>query len=226
MNDKRIAVMWSGGKDSTYLIMKALEAGELVTGLYVQVENNQNKVGSEIKALEALTWEIQNLYPKQFEVKTIASVDLAETYDVKWGQPVIWLFAASYVVSSEKFKSLQVGYILCDGIISYLDDLKSLWKMMAGIVRRDEPVPLEFPLWRTDSGTIKDYFHYHNDLKQHLVFCENPVEGAPCHYCDKCKVEGLHFMDRVKAAEEELQELCDHPKNEPTQEIVRAALTN
>lgn len=44
---EQVAILWSGGLDSTYLVYSALRAGSTVTPIYVQIHNNCEKPAYE-----------------------------------------------------------------------------------------------------------------------------------------------------------------------------------
>jgi len=185
----RTAVLWSGGVDSTLLIWNLLEKGEPVTAFYVRVHNNKEKDEAEFEAVQALTYEFKTKYPGLFLAEETAAIEVA-TYDRNgFVQPQIWVFAASFVVSRSRFKALQIGYVMGDQMISYLDDLRTLWKSLCLFSYSEEPVPLEFPLWRTDKRTMRDALPKH--LRELTVFCEYPNRKKPCGRCSKCDEAGV-----------------------------------
>lgn len=55
---KKVAILFSGGLDSTYLVWKNLKEGNVVLPIYVEIENNEVKTTMEKKIV--LNYFIKN----------------------------------------------------------------------------------------------------------------------------------------------------------------------
>lgn len=178
-------ILWSGGKDSTYLVWDRLKRGGSVTAAYVTVLNNETKTQAELDATDKMAKFFMKTFPGKFTFEKIAKVELERGGgEMILKQPALWLLPAAYAMSGNRFNEVCIGYVLNDDAISYLDDFKRIWRSLSRLSANGFP-PLTFPLFR--------------DL---CVFCEVPVLKSggcePCGYCDKCKDRGVGMASALK----------------------------
>jgi hypothetical protein len=189
---KNIFVLWSGGLDSTYLVYKNLLEGNTVKAGYVEIKNNIEKTIKERTSLVKL-YEIFNdnfgdrfSYAEQstFEVK--ASID-----SVSLKQVPVWICSILYM--DLNIDEVQIGYVSNDDAISFLEEIKRIYRSYEPIVER---LPkLVFPLTKTKKEEIvpKLPMKY---LKE-VSFCEGSNSIRFCGECHPCKRmrEVLSSMD-------------------------------
>lgn len=192
---KRVAVLFSGGLDSTYLVWKNLVDGNIVLPIYVEIENNEVKTILEknrIKLLhkefskEFTSYKIENIY-YGIRVSVHADED-----GLHFKQMPIWIFAGVFIQGMD-IDELQIGYVMNDDAISYIDDIKNIYHSYQTIC--DPMKPLAFPLtkrkkWQIVQELPKKYLD--------LIFsCENArivdskdaefIEYEPCCDCIPCR---------------------------------------
>lgn len=51
----RYLVLWTGGLDSTSLVLKLLQDGHHVTAAYIEIENNDTKTERELHAISEIS---------------------------------------------------------------------------------------------------------------------------------------------------------------------------
>lgn len=192
---KRVGVLFSGGLDSTYLVWKNLKDGNDVVPIYVEITNNKTKTILEKNRIELLCDEFR----KDFDGK-IRYVEYPITIGVNanedslhFKQVPIWIFAMVFL-QSMSIDEIQIGYVMNDDAISYLDDIRNMYNSYQPIC--DTMKPLEFPItkmkkWQIVSELPKKYLD--------LVFsCENArivgsedakiIEYEACCECTPCEI--------------------------------------
>ena len=198
---KKVAVLFSGGLDSTYLIWKNLTEGNEVYPIYIDIENNGAKTILEKNRIELLRkeflkeFEDSNSYSwnsKLKEINYLLKLNInANERSVYFKQVPIWIFG---IVFSQSLgvDEIQIGYVMNDDAISYLDDIKNIYNSYQPIC---EPlIPLAFPLTKNQKCQMVDELP-----KQYLdliISCENPriigsenaeiIKYEPCCECVPC----------------------------------------
>jgi hypothetical protein len=196
---KRVAVLFSGGLDSTYLVWKNLKDGNHVVPIYVEIENNHIKTVLEKNRVELLHKEFEKEFPCDYDGRKIRDINYALKVSVGtsesslyFKQMPIWIFALMYCQSLE-IDELQIGYVGNDDAISYLNDLQNIYNSYQPIFETMKP--LAFPL-----SKYHKYMMVTELPKQYLklvVSCEQPtivgkedveiIQYEPCGVCTPCK---------------------------------------
>lgn len=200
--NKKVAILFSGGLDSTYLVWKNLKEGNSVTPIYVEIENNETKTILEKNRIELLHKE----FKKEFDsdaywegnsklkyIKYLFSVGVdANENSLYFKQVPIWIVATLFMQSLD-VDEIQIGYVSNDDAISFLDDIRKIYKSYQAIC---EPMkPLKFPLTKFKKEQMARELP-ENYLKL-VISCENPqiignkdtelIEYLPCCRCEPCK---------------------------------------
>lgn len=203
--------MYSGqeGVDSNYLVEKLLKEGHEVYAGYVSILNNDKKKDLELKAIQKLEIYFANKFPETFySVGTIAELSIMNPYrmpsearnNLYISQVLLWLTVAIYCVAG--VDRIAFGFILHDGAVSFLDDLKAVYNTLQGF-RKDKLPELEFPLIKMHKS------HIYDSISPELIplswFCEEPIADGVCGVCSKCAdirrfcennwVAKFHFKD-------------------------------
>jgi hypothetical protein len=175
MKEKISFVLWSGGLDSSYLVQKLLDEDKdktVWTG-YVKLINNQDKTIQEDRARNAMIPIFQKKYGSRFkDFGTIC--EMAVNMNNHWSpliQMPIW-FNALIASTPPETDEVCLGYVMNDCAISYLEDIKALFRTFSKRIS-SKPFPkVVFPL----SKMIKEDICYGIDkeLKSHVVWCEMP----------------------------------------------------
>lgn len=188
MNSKRkVCVLFSGGLDSTYLVYKNLMEGNTVLPYYVELKNNPEKTFMEKNAIKNIIAEFKKNYGDQIkELTIICSFDLyAYHHNISLIQVPFWVFSMGLCQNIE-CDAWQVAYVIGDCAISYLDEIKNLYKSFGPLLQDDiTQLPLEFPLIKTCKvdmmNTLPDIY------AQHVFSCERPNIEDSCGECPSCK---------------------------------------
>ena len=207
---KKVAVLFSGGLDSTFLIWKNLKDGNEVFPIYIKIENNKIKTILEKNRINLL----YNKFFKEFEsnineIQYVVNVGIKGSEDcLYFKQMPIWIFSLMFMQSME-VDEIQIGYVSNDDAISYLDDIQNIYKSYQAIC---EPMkPLVFPLTKWKKYAIfQDLPKQYRDL---IISCENAkiigdkkrkiIQYEPCCDCGSCKT----------IIKNNYYELNEYPKN-------------
>ncbi|MDA3781517.1 MAG: hypothetical protein PF487_15015 [Bacteroidales bacterium] len=123
---KKVAVLFSGGLDSTYLVWKNLNDGNQLFPIYVEIENNYIKTILEKNRTELLYNEFSkefnlsgNHEKKIHDVHNVISVGLkANMCNIYFKQVPIWILAMMFCQNMD-IDEIQIGYVGNDDVISY-----------------------------------------------------------------------------------------------------------
>ena len=237
---KRIGIAFSGGIDSTALVIRNLKAGYDVTLLRYDIGNNWSKNILERKACDDIVQQLKKDFPgRDINYSCRNNIEL-NSCGLALPQPVIWtsMLAMSEFNSWDKPEEIQIGYILNDDAISYLVDIKKLYNKFTPF--RNSPAPkLVFPLtkepkqdlWK-ELKSVNDNYEQYNKM---TVTCENPnvdsslfrdkyyaalhnheweflkdLKITECGNCHTCDKKVKHF------GKEYLYNTCDDVKKELT----------
>jgi len=166
---KNILVSFSGGLDSTYLVYKALKEGHLVTGIYTTIRNNEKKVKVEKHQIDMLNAYFQQEFPRQFKYEYGIDIMVYGYCDLHLKQITIWLMSLLY--HGSKYDEVQIGAVMNDDLVSYINDLKNIWESFKPL-SNDLP-KITFPLIKTPKWEVVEKLP--QQYKDLVVYCENPV---------------------------------------------------
>ena len=194
---KKVAVLFSSGLDSTYLVWKNLKEGNVVTPVYFEINNNENKTIMEKNRIELLIKEFNNdteLKSKINDIKYAINVGV-QVYNDKlfFKQIPIWLLGLVYIQGLD-VDEIQIGYVCNDDAIPYLNDIKKIYKTYQSI--SEKLLPLNFPLIKYKKWQI--IRELPSQYKKLIFTCENPridestkedtiIQYTPCCNCVPCK---------------------------------------
>jgi len=226
---KNILISFSGGLDSTFLVYDNLKKGNSVTGLYTTIENNRNKVIVEKNQIKKIEELFNKEFPGMFHLHMGISYDVPYPGDLTFHQITLWLVSLLYHNSS--YDEIQIGAVMNDDMISYIDDIKKMWNSFKFL--NEKLPPLTFPLVKTSKYHIsRDLPRKYKDL---VAYCENPtilkevdennteLEFENCEWCHSCKrykfdsdylgIEYGQIREReVKTLDEDMVESIDAVK--------------
>lgn len=170
---KHIAVLFSSGLDSTYLVYKNLKEGHIVQPYYVDIKNNENKRIVELQNAQKLTELFVEEFPNMRYLKTLTEVSV----NIDWGcdllftQIPVWLFSLSYL-SNPNVQEIHIGYVSNDDAISYIDEIQKFYKAQQWLHREKLP-KLCFPLLKESKCSMMDELPV--KYRTYVTSCENPI---------------------------------------------------
>ena len=122
--------------------------------------------------------------------------DVPSHPDLKFVQITLWLVSLLYNSSRTGYDEIQIGAVMNDDMVSFIDDIKKIWSSFTFLSKEKHP-PLTFPIMKESKWNLsKDLPKKYKDL---VVFCEDPNIIKPidenntellfenCGYCHSCK---------------------------------------
>jgi 7-cyano-7-deazaguanine synthase in queuosine biosynthesis len=219
VNKKKIAILFSGGLDSTYLVYKNLLEGNTVQPIYVDIINNKTKVEREKEAIGKMMTIFGNTFGDILHnVKYNVTINITgSSENVTPIQMPIWMFGA--IMSLSDYDELHIGYVMGDQAMSYMDDVKNLWKAYLPFVYNGKLPEIKFPLSKKYKAEMWESLP--DDIRQLTVFCENTTyDGNDCGRCDTCKRskydDVFHRYNRNKEKKVDIEAECIHDIGEET----------
>lgn len=190
MNKKRPLVLWSGGFDSTVLVIDKLADGDIDI-MYVDLENNKRAQRREKKAIAKIKLLIKDanlkgkiIYEYDFGYQRISASKAV------YAQPALWLQAVTFCVDPERHSEVLIAYVKGDDVWHYKHQIKKVYKTLLALTCHDDDVvPLKFPLeWNTKANLLEwlGTFVYNKQVLNLIYYCEAGWK-EPCGECTSCK---------------------------------------
>jgi 7-cyano-7-deazaguanine synthase in queuosine biosynthesis len=183
---EQIAVLWSGGLDSTYLVYSALRAGSTVTPIYVQINNNCEKPAYEEIARKKIRESFCRMALPGIlceDLKLNIGVENLSDSRLLFMQMPIWIIATLYVNPS--IQKILIGYCMNDDAVSYLAEIKKIYHSYKHLMSDKKMPKLGFPLSKIKKREM--FIAMPEEISQLTVFCENPTGKIDCGRCDSCE---------------------------------------
>jgi len=197
---KRVLLPWSGGFDSTALLLKALkdETVNEINTVSFQLENNGKQSKAEKKSrikIEKLLIEKYPIEVQKWTSKTTQVIPVIQINGyVGLTQPIIW---ATYLPLSlgQNIKynhEIWLGYVRFDCFWHIKHEFEMIFKNACKITHKQGTIvyPLE---WEYKEHIVKNYFNNNIDVYKATSSCEVDTVYTPKHWskcsCDKCKTK-------------------------------------
>ncbi len=201
---KRILIPWSGGVDSTGLIIEAMKSGHIP--YYVHLDCNQPEAARRterirlddlrlalIEAVERKHGGSIKLY-KPRQLHSTAKINFSET-DMPLKQLPAWFMHLVSMVADKRgepeFEEVQMGYVMGDDAAGALSHLAEAFRHLCIAVHglNFEPPKLTFPLITTRKSQIIGFLKSY-DLQDKIWYCELPQlydsGPIPCERWPSC----------------------------------------
>ncbi len=186
---KKVLIPWSGGLDSTYLVWKNLSEGNEVYTFSVQLENNVGQRDSEIAARKLMREYFTEKFPicNLYEDHDLSKIGVRGGYNMLLNQPPIWILFSMYSHDLCNVEEIQIGYVMNDDAISYLDEIRNLYSSYSSFLNC-KPPKLQFPLIK------KKKYDLINEMPEELVkmvsYCEYGSDpNCNCLCCERHHAE-------------------------------------
>ncbi|MFW6246999.1 MAG: hypothetical protein ACOC22_02390 [bacterium] len=192
---KKVGVLFSSGLDSTYLVYKNLKKGNTVYPIYIEIENNANKVKLEKNRIELLYKEFAKEFPDKIRyINYVMKTNVGASEDsIYLKQVPVWIMGLLFS-QGIGVDEIQIGYVCGDDSASYANDMKDIYYSYEKISKK--LIPIKFPLLKTKKWEIIRELpeKYH----KYIYSCEYPniVDGSEkdelikynaCCDCTACK---------------------------------------
>jgi 7-cyano-7-deazaguanine synthase in queuosine biosynthesis len=211
--NKKVAVLFSGGLDSTYLIWDNLKKGNTVIPVYFTIINNGDKPQLERNRIDLLYKKFYETYGGLIkEPENVISLEVTKLgSNLHFHQVPVWILGLQFCQISY-LDEIQIGYVMNDDIVSYINDIKKIYNSYKGIL--DKQIKLKFPLLKINKEYIfKELPKKYRDL---TVTCENPkiigddnatiLNYEPCGNCPAC-IKKIHVCNEFDNIPENYKKL-------------------
>jgi len=165
---KKIAILFSGGLDSTYLMWKALKGGHEVYPIYIEIKNNNTKSLIEKQQSELIINELNKEFNKNILLNKTITIDVHNHNNLGFAQPFLWSTLVN-VGLPKGVTELQIGYVYGDSVIAYIPEIKNLYNSAKPFMV-DQP-KLTFPIIKSDKNDI--VYELPKQYRKLVVSCEN-----------------------------------------------------
>lgn len=201
MKGNLMLILWSGGLDSTYLLLtklleKQITSDSIVASTPIRTLSlNQKQIGgnaNDLIARNKITDELKNLGYEFERIECAVQYDNSEHGIQPAGfdglvQPPIWLFMG--LVHASEHENLAIGYVLGDHCMEYLPYLRHTTDDYNYITKKD--IQLDFPLKDKHKWEIMLQWRKSPQIKHFLEmvwYCDNQSEAGqdPCGKCSSC----------------------------------------
>lgn len=189
----KIWVPWSGGVDSTYLLMMLASEGHEVHAGYIELANNTSKTARELAAIDAII-EIGFLRDLRVSYEgVLAKHEILRlgAWEGRYSQPLIWLMGMLYA-SPDDADGIALGFVQNDDAISYLDEISAAYVAMAALYRGHSIPKLSFPLKKVSKQQA--FVALPEKIRNLVTWCENHMEPDRCGECVSCKRMKYHGL--------------------------------
>lgn len=195
MND---VVAWSGGFDSTYLIIYLIENGLLSSKEITLVSFhhnlcNEDKNIREEKTRKQILGYLKDIYRSikfnYIEINTQVNYEITKNVDTNnssgLSQPIIWLSQIIPIIPSNS--NIYFGYIVNDKAIGIINNMQNIIKE-ACFIQGKHNINLQIPLAINQSKLeIMNYFIENNQtLLKLCTSCEGNGSNDKCGHCEPC----------------------------------------
>ncbi len=191
---KKKLIAWSGGVDSTALVIDALSKGIPFDTVYVMLPNNVEQQERELKSRAKILKKLQKLYKgsshcKDHVIKFVAI--LTPVDDILLIQPFIWATSIIFNIDLTKYSSVEFGYIHGDSFWRVSEQFENLIISSNKLIRPDykQKIKIRYPLgWHKKSEVIENFYKFNDrveKLLKHTISCESAVVSDDCK-CNKC----------------------------------------
>lgn len=203
---KKVAVLFSGGLDSTYLVYKNLMDGNTVHLIMLEITNNESKVKTEKIAYNKLKSLLEEEFETSLDSTTFEfgvlnkSVDYYEYKGMFLQMP---LFLSSLAFIPVDIEEIQIAYCDGDDAALHIDNVRRAINGMNAILKKE--VVVAFPLLNAKKTEYVKVLpqQYINSL----VWCENPSVNNDgddrglyfhtCGFCSPCRKYKQYRSDGI-----------------------------
>lgn len=187
MNNKRILIPWSGGFDSTALVIWAFSNGIPFDTCYFNITNNKNIASIELKRRKKILKKLKKKYSHNPHVEDI----IGNTGIVKCkGElllPLTWCCSLLLTMDTNKYSEVHMGYIKGDCFWHVRHEFEKMFYYgqklkLSGITK------IRYPFeWYNKQYIKNEYYGYFDDILDLVWYCEAPNGDEACEECVSCK---------------------------------------
>lgn len=199
--DKRTIIAWSGGLDSTYLLIKCLERGDMVLPIYYNILQYSFKMLADYIVRFENYLNLSKLYSNNLfsPIPTMSFGSTMFRSCTGFTQPQMLIHSISSLSDDILYNSnkIYIGYTMNDDIVAYEKELNSLYNNLmkfrdntnnGNCFNKRSYAKLKFPLLKTSKTvmyySLLDQYTINKSLEKsgdeymrkplYILSCENP----------------------------------------------------
>lgn len=193
MIEKKKLLVWSGGMDSTAVLLNCCNSNISIDTLYINQSNvDEGKRQQEKKSREVILKAIRETWKLEWEINDYeVCIGAISGMGVGLSQPALWMFASAIFFNIHKYESIVFGYVRGDDFWHRKHEFLNAFNYTFMLYSGRNVIPhVEFPLeWDTKEEIVSNV--YVNNSVTREVFgkiwtCEEPEEGKECGKCKPC----------------------------------------
>lgn len=210
-------ILWSGGFDSTCLLLQACENfssdDKLIVISIVCSACGEEKNFKESNARKQIKSYLAKKYPSiandiiYKEIKVDFDILPNSQNNEGLSQPVIWSTAMTPVIPDNS--EIQFGYIAQDQAFAFVNEIQTLVKTASIIEGKN--LSVAFPLRLYTKANILEYYiiSSNESLLDMCISCESFIEiDSRCGYCTPCKHLQSALIDLVLHRNEDISNIA------------------
>ena len=188
---KNRLVLWSGGCDSTLVLLWALQAKNAHVRTISLTHPQLGANAEQAAARKKLKKKLEKKYGKFGSLEFSLGDGVINQYGMV--QPVMWITNAAMTLLEHE--DLMVGYIKGDDVWHYQSEIFTIFQICQKLTKKKGEIL--FPLEWVDKGEVIRYLHEEGLLKD-TFWCERPKSiGILCGECGSCEIHSM-YKKRVK----------------------------
>jgi len=228
------AVLWSGGLDSTFMLLRLLEEYRApldnimllsfdtyhrATSVKEKPADMSPQAKRERKARRVLLKMLEKDFPKtkfnDYNIPVLMACSGGRRVGVFLYQPIRWLFEACTFLPQES--TIFYGLVKGDQGLTQLDKSAAFFDFMKQLYESPD-LHLRLPLVDTSKWEIIQVMRkYHPKYLNHISYCEYPDDTKPCNVsnrgtlCHSCKTHFLNqeIADKITIADTAVKECSE-----------------
>lgn len=195
---------FSGGYDSTALLLHQLHNGYHVDTCYFKLPNNSESQSIELNNRKKILNHVSNITHNHSIKGTLGHdyvydlfIPFNSTLYLYIQQAYLWIQFLILKVDLSKYDNIIFGYVKYDDFWHYSHEIKDLYNSSLKLTTHIKHANLKYPFeWMTKSDISKWYntSKYYNDnvkkyvdkIEKLVYYCETPIKKKPCGKCPSC----------------------------------------
>lgn len=196
-NGKIINIFWSGGVDSTYMMLWLLCHGYCVNAYWIEIgcNNEKNKKEHEArrKIIDIIEKEYQELSKNlMYFHKPAISLDINGSSRTLIQQAPIWLLGTQLI--NNCCNDFAMGYVSGDDAVTWIDAIKNVVKSYNQMTHSEKHVKMHFPLMNIKKVWFYEYIPF--EIRKNIFWCEYGKDEPKTCRCSAC-ITHRHMLDYI-----------------------------
>ena len=200
--NKNIIQFWSGGADSTYLLLQNLKAGHKVTVSYIDIDNNKDKTNREHLAIKKLKKDI-SIFCKHYNLEKPfytkpSHVLINHPFNKTYCYPQDIVFSMFCTFIEKDYDEIHFGKVLGDEHLdAKLQFFNDVMKANVNFIQSCGETNVSYPKIRFPIRDVSKLAIYsllstydkilNTNFINNITVCENDNKGDRCGCCEPCQ---------------------------------------